>query len=97
MPPAVKRLADQFLRDPKAIEVARPATANTSIAQSLVVVSDRAKRETLRELIRELDVTVGDGVGSPPPLHPAKEAESATSATAYAMKDRFTTSPYPCE
>ena len=45
----------------------------------------------------ELDVTVGDGVGSPPPLHPAKEAESATSDTAYAMKDRFTTSPYPCE
>ncbi|MEX6723153.1 DEAD/DEAH box helicase [Parapedomonas caeni] len=57
MPPVVKRLADQFLRDPKAIEVARPATANTSIAQSLVVVGERAKRETLRDLIRELDVT----------------------------------------
>jgi superfamily II DNA/RNA helicase len=52
MPPPVKSLADRFLRDPKVIEASRPATANTSIAQKLVLVADRQKRDALRSLLR---------------------------------------------
>jgi superfamily II DNA/RNA helicase len=52
MPPPVKSLADRFLRDPKVIEVARPATANSSIQQNLVLVADRQKREVLTKLLR---------------------------------------------
>jgi superfamily II DNA/RNA helicase len=52
MPPPVKSLADRFLRDPKVIEVSRPATANTSIKQNLVLVAERQKRETLTKLLR---------------------------------------------
>ncbi|MDZ7587912.1 MAG: DEAD/DEAH box helicase [Parasphingorhabdus sp.] len=51
MPPPIKKLSDQFLSNPKYIEVSRPATANTSIDQSLVAVSARAKRETLLTLL----------------------------------------------
>ncbi|MGK2286148.1 DEAD/DEAH box helicase [Pedomonas sp. V897] len=56
MPPAIKRLADQFLKDPKQIEVARPATTNVSIAQSLIQLPERSKREVLRALLRSEDV-----------------------------------------
>lgn len=56
MPPAIKRLADQFQSDPKMIEVARPATTNVSIAQSMMVVPERSKREVLRSLLRSEDV-----------------------------------------
>ena len=56
MPPAIKRLADQFQKDPKMIEVARPATTNVSIAQSMIVVPERSKREVLRALLRGEDV-----------------------------------------
>ncbi len=56
MPPAIKRLADQFLKDPKFIEVARPATTNVSIAQSMMVVPERSKREVLRSLLRSEEV-----------------------------------------
>jgi superfamily II DNA/RNA helicase len=52
MPPPVKALADRFLRDPKVIEASRPATANTSIAQKLVLVADRQKRDALTKLLR---------------------------------------------
>ncbi len=52
MPPPVKSLADRFLRDPKVIEVARPASANLSIAQNLVQVSERVKRDVLRSLLK---------------------------------------------
>ncbi len=52
MPPPVKALADRFLRDPKVIEVSRPATANTSILQNLVLVADRQKRDALRSLLQ---------------------------------------------
>ncbi|WP_423142133.1 DEAD/DEAH box helicase [Parablastomonas sp. CN1-191] len=56
MPPPIKKLADKFLSNPKSIEVARPASANTNIAQFKVAVTSRGKRETLRSLLRSEDV-----------------------------------------
>lgn len=55
MPPEIKRLADNFLRDPVRVEVARPATTVKSITQRFRFcpeTEDWAKREVLRELIR---------------------------------------------
>ena len=57
MPPPIKKLADKFLSNPKYIEVARPASTNTNIAQFKVSVSSRAKREALRHLLRTDNVT----------------------------------------
>ncbi len=51
MPPPIKKLSDQFLSNPKYIEVARPATANTSIEQSLINVSPRGKRKVLVDIL----------------------------------------------
>ena len=56
MPPPIKKLADKFLSNPKYIEVARPATTNTNIAQHKVKVQSRAKREALRHLLQTDDV-----------------------------------------
>jgi superfamily II DNA/RNA helicase len=55
MPPEITRLTEQFLHNPVRIEVARPATAASTISQELVEVpaNDWAKREALRRLIRE--------------------------------------------
>ncbi|OYU35555.1 DEAD/DEAH box helicase [Novosphingobium sp. PASSN1] len=52
MPPVIKKLADKFLSNPKSIEVARPASNNTNIAQHKIQVSTRGKREALRHLLR---------------------------------------------
>ncbi len=52
MPPVIKKLADKFLSNPKSIEVARPATAGANIAQFLVPVEERKKRDVLRDLLR---------------------------------------------
>ena len=54
MPPEIKRLADQFLREPIRIEASKPATAATTISQ-YIVDSGREpvdKRAMLRALIR---------------------------------------------
>ncbi len=59
MPPPIKKLSDRFLSNPKYIEVARPATANTNIEQRLVNVAPMKKREVLRDLIRSEDVSTG--------------------------------------
>ncbi|MCC6925451.1 DEAD/DEAH box helicase [Novosphingobium sp.] len=57
MPPPIKKLADKFLSNPKYIEVARPATTNTNIAQHKVpVASSRVKRDVLRHLLKTDDV-----------------------------------------
>jgi superfamily II DNA/RNA helicase len=57
MPPPIKKLADKFLSNPKYIEVARPASTNTQIAQFKVpVASSRVKRDVLRELLKTDDV-----------------------------------------
>jgi superfamily II DNA/RNA helicase len=53
MPPPIQKLASKFLKEPKRIEVARPATANVNIDQRLVEVKAADKRETLRKLLRE--------------------------------------------
>ena len=52
MPPPIQKLAARFLRDPKQIEVARPATANINIEQRLVEVSADKKRDALRGILR---------------------------------------------
>lgn len=57
MPPPIKKLADRFLSNPKYIEVARPASNNASIAQHKVKVGSRQKREVLRHLLRNDNVT----------------------------------------
>ena len=53
MPPPIQKLAAKFLRDPKRVEVARPATANVNIDQRVVQVKPAEKREVLRKLLRE--------------------------------------------
>jgi superfamily II DNA/RNA helicase len=52
MPPPIKKLADKFLSNPKSIEVARPATAGANIAQFLVPVEEKQKRDVLRDLLK---------------------------------------------
>ncbi len=57
MPPEIKRLADQFLRDPVRVEASKPATAATTISQ-YIVPSGREpvdKRAVLRALIKGAD------------------------------------------
>ena len=56
MPPPIQKLAARFLKDPKRVEVARPATANVNIDQRLVQVKPAEKREELRKLLREAHV-----------------------------------------
>ena len=51
MPPPSKKLSDQFLNNPKYIEVSRPATANTSIDQWLIEVAPKAKRKLIVDLL----------------------------------------------
>ena len=51
MPPPIKKLSDQFLNNPKYIEVSRPATANTSIDQSLIEVAPKAKRKLIVDIL----------------------------------------------
>jgi superfamily II DNA/RNA helicase len=62
MPPAIRRLADAFLSDPKEITVAPPSTPAETVTQGLVVVAHagqgglREKRAALRKLIDREDV-----------------------------------------
>jgi superfamily II DNA/RNA helicase len=56
MPAPIKKLADKFLSNPKTVEVARPATANTSIEQALVLTTSRGKRDALRSLLHADDL-----------------------------------------
>ncbi len=56
MPPPIKKLADRFMSEPRMIEVARPASTNASIAQFVVEVTPRGKREALRELLSDPEV-----------------------------------------
>jgi len=51
MPPAIKRLTDKFLQDPKIVEVARPAQTATTVAQSYAEVAPRDKRQRLRDIL----------------------------------------------
>src|SRR5512145_96065 len=51
MPPEIRRLADQFLSNPKEISVAPPASPASTVVQALVVVDEARKRDALRKLI----------------------------------------------
>jgi superfamily II DNA/RNA helicase len=64
MPPEIQRLTDQFLHNPVRIEVSRPATTASNIAQELVEIpaNDWAKREALRRLIREEEPTLTNAI-----------------------------------
>jgi superfamily II DNA/RNA helicase len=57
MPPEIRRIVDTFLHNPVRVEVARPATTVTTIAQWLTASGrePEEKRETLRRLIREAE------------------------------------------
>ena len=59
MPPEITRLVNQFLTNPERIEVAKPATTAKTITQRFVYCpngEDWAKREVLRDLIRDGNV-----------------------------------------
>ncbi len=56
MPPPIEKLAAKFLKDPKRVEVARPATANINIEQCLVEVSSDKKKDALKELLKKDEV-----------------------------------------
>uniref|UniRef100_UPI0035562205 DEAD/DEAH box helicase n=1 Tax=Falsiroseomonas oryziterrae TaxID=2911368 RepID=UPI0035562205 len=53
MAPEIRRLADQFLQNPKEISVSRPATVATTITTGLLWVREHDKREALRRLLRK--------------------------------------------
>jgi superfamily II DNA/RNA helicase len=55
MPPPIQKLAAKFLKDPRRVEVARPATANVNIDQRLVEVSPDKKKDALRDILRHED------------------------------------------
>jgi superfamily II DNA/RNA helicase len=51
MPPPIQKLSQRFLKDPKRVEVARPATANVNIEQRLVEVRADKKKDALRDIL----------------------------------------------
>jgi superfamily II DNA/RNA helicase len=57
MPAPIKKLSEKFLKNPKQVEVSRPATANASIDQRLVRVDARKKKDALEKLLRTVEVT----------------------------------------
>lgn len=56
MAPEIRRLADAFLQNPKAVTVSKPATVAATITEALARVAQPDKREALRRLIRQEDV-----------------------------------------
>ena len=56
MPQEIQRLTEKFLHLPERVEVAKPASAAATVTQRVVKCEPRAKRETLRRILRERDV-----------------------------------------
>ncbi len=56
MAPAIRKLADAFLDNPKQISVSRPASVTTTITTGLVLVAEEDKREALRRMLQTEDV-----------------------------------------
>lgn len=59
MPPEIRKLADKFLKNPKTVTVARPATTAENITQIFIDLptdNDWQKREALRHLLRSEEV-----------------------------------------
>lgn len=59
MPPEIRRLADKFLTNPKEVTVSRPATTAETVSQFMVKTDARRKRDVLRDVIRQENVTSG--------------------------------------
>lgn len=59
MPPPIKKLTDQFLSEPKFIEVARTSSVASTVKQHLVSVDPKKKRAVLRHLIAQEDIKNG--------------------------------------
>ncbi|HEX8400122.1 MAG TPA: DEAD/DEAH box helicase [Allosphingosinicella sp.] len=57
MPAPIKKLSEKFLKNPKQVEVSRPASANALIDQRLVRVDARKKKDALERLLRAENVT----------------------------------------
>ena len=57
MPPEIKRLTDRFLKDPKVIQVAPPASAALTVTQAVSYVPDRGKSKALRAFIEREDIS----------------------------------------
>lgn len=57
MPPEIRRLADNFLSNPKEVSVSAPAATADNVEQYLAIVSAEEKREALRCLIRQHQAT----------------------------------------
>jgi superfamily II DNA/RNA helicase len=56
LPPEIRRLASQFLKNPVEVSVSPPASAATTVTQAIVHVSHAEKRDALRFLIKSEDV-----------------------------------------
>jgi len=56
LPPEIRRLSEQFLKDPIEISVSPPASTATTVTQAIVRVSPAEKRGALRFLIKSEDV-----------------------------------------
>lgn len=56
MAPDMRKLAEQFLSNPKEISVAPPASPATTVEQALAIVAEEDKREALRRLVRSENV-----------------------------------------
>ncbi|QQR69736.1 MAG: DEAD/DEAH box helicase [Alphaproteobacteria bacterium] len=52
MPTEIRKLAQKFLTNPKEVSVAPPSSTVDAIAQSVVKVASRDKRDVLRDLLR---------------------------------------------
>jgi len=59
MPPEIKRLTDKFLKDPKTVQVAKPASAALTVTQAISYVGERQKRAALRALINAEEISNG--------------------------------------
>ncbi len=57
MEPAIKRLAEKFLSNPKEVAVAPPASVTTTVTAHLVRTKDMHKRQVLRHLLKAENVT----------------------------------------
>jgi len=56
LPPEIKRLVEQFMMNPKTVSVSAPSSTSVNVAQHLVMVAERQKREVLRHLLRTRNV-----------------------------------------
>jgi superfamily II DNA/RNA helicase len=54
--PEIRRLADNFLMNPKEITVAPPTSPAETVDQSMIVVNRGDKRDVLRQILRERNV-----------------------------------------